>query len=444
MRLMNDRSIMIVGGGFSGSALAIQLAHRGIASTIIESRNEVARGAAYSTSSDEHLLNVNAGKMSLWPDKPSDFAEHLGGEGLGPQDFVSRRRFGDYVEAQLASASENGRVTLIRDRAIAARPSDCGWSIDLANGETVSGIGLVLANGNQPPAPMLVSGLEQSRRIEDPWSAEGRAAIAQISRGAKQVLLLGTGLTMVDVALTLDSAGFAGKMTALSRRGQLPRTHQETGTVPIAIKLDDVPRRLSKALHWMRQEVARADEWRAVMDGLRPVTQSLWQRMGVNEQSRFLRHLRPWWDVHRHRIAPQAACTITRLLGDGQLEILAGRINRAIEADDGARIEIGCRGGGNAAIKAEAVVNCTGSLARIDQSCDLLIQQMIADGMIAADSLGIGIEVDELNRLPGLSWAWAIGPVTKGRYWEITAVPDIRVQVEMVADRMADALLQAA
>ncbi|WP_051504126.1 FAD/NAD(P)-binding protein [Sphingomonas jaspsi] len=432
-----DRTIIIIGGGFSGAALAIQLAARGIPSTIVEARGQVARGAAYSTRDDEHLLNVPAGKMSLWPGRPHDFAEHVEEDGLGPQDFVSRRRFGEYVAAELARAATVGCVRVVRDRAVSARPDGEGWSVTLANGDRLDGAGLVLANGNQPPSPVPVDGLADERRIDNPWSPEGRAAIARLAQSGAPLLLLGTGLTMVDVALTLDRADYAGRATALSRRGQLPRAHVAQALTPLPTPIDEVPASLAAMVGWLRARAEKADDWRAAIDGMRPVTQAIWQRLSVSEQSRFLRHLRPWWDVHRHRIAPQAAAVVEAMVGDGRLEIVAGRAVRAIEADGLARIEVARRGGGTGVVEAAAVINCTGPLASLAKADDPLLQQMLGDELVMVDELGIGVKVDEGDRLAGLQRAWGIGPVTKGKHWEITAVPDIRLQAERIAGDIA-------
>ncbi len=432
---------LIIGGGFSGSALAIQLAARGVASVIVEARGRVARGAAYSTTHEEHLLNVPAGKMGLTPDDPHAFAAHVEEDGAGPQDFVSRRRFGDYVEAELERAAAGGHVEIVRDRAVAARPGGRGWIVELESGGRIEGEALVLANGNQPPAGLAIDGIAAARIVEDPWSDEGRARIADLAKGKAPVLLVGTGLTMVDVVLTLEQAGFEGHVTALSRRGQVPRAHVE-GVTPLAASLDEVPERLSDALRWMRRR-AQGGDWRAAVDGLRPVTQAIWARLGPDGQARFLRHLRPWWDVHRHRIAPQAADVIDRLRGEGRLEIVAGRIVRGAETAEGARIEVARRGGGSGMIEAETVINCTGPLSRIDQSGDALVRQMLADRLAQADALAMGLAVDAQDRVEGSRGAWAIGPMTKGRYWEITAVPDIRVQAERIAEDIARCLIRA-
>ena len=431
--------VLIVGGGFSGAAVALQLARRGVESTLVESRPMVARGAAYSTRADEHLLNVPAAKMSLWPDDPDSFADHVEGEGAAPQDFVSRRRFGDYVARELDRAAADGEVSLIRDRAVRAGRSGAGWAVTLDSGARIEGRALVLANGNQSPSALPIPGLSDERRIDDPWSDEGRARIELLAKAGGRVLMIGTGLTMVDVALTLDRLGFAGRMTALSRRGQVPRAHV-AGVTPVPASLDEVPARLSDAVRWLRARGEASGNWRGAVDGLRPITQALWQRLDDAERERFLRHLRPWWDVHRHRIAPDAAATIERLIDSGRLELAAGRILRAVEGEEGARIEFSPRVGGTGMLEVAAVINCTGPLGRIDQTDDPLLRQMLDAGLVHADALGLGLEVDGQDRLAGLDQAWAVGPMTKGRYWEITAVPDIRVQAERIAGDVAASL----
>lgn len=442
--MSDHRSILIVGGGFSGAALAIQLARRNIASTLIEGRGEVARGAAYSTRNDEHLLNVPAGKMGLSPDAVGGFAAHVEGDGLGPQDFVSRRRFGEYVAAELAAVAANGGVEIVRDRAIAARPTAAGWRIDLTSGGSIDGAGLVLANGNQPPAPVPIAGLSSRSRVEDPWSDDGRRRIADAARGTAPVLMVGTGLTMVDVVLTLDRLGFVGPMVALSRRGQVPRAHLTDAVTPVTTAVDDVPQRLSDAVRWLRRRSAETGSWRAAIDGLRPVTQAIWQRMTKVQRERFLRHLRPWWDVHRHRIAPQAADVIRRLVAEGRLQLLAGRALGAEQGDGVETIAVARRGGDRVDVPAALVVNCTGPLAGIAQTNDPLLRQMLAEGLARPDELGLGLEVDGDDRLIGQERVWGIGPVTKGRHWEITAVPDIRVQAERIAEDIAETTFMSA
>lgn len=444
IRGQSQHRVAIIGGGFSGTVLAIQLARRGVASVIVETRPQFARGAAYSTREEEHLLNVPAGKMSLWPDAPGHFAERMMSKGVRPTDFVSRRDYGDYLEEQLRLASIGGAIRKVKGRAVSARPDGSGWTIGLEDGSAIEARALVLANGNQPPSPVPVDGLPEARRIDDPWSETGRRAVAEVARTGAPVLLIGTGLTMVDVALTLDADGYEGEIVALSRRGQVPRAHLASLPGPSATpELDELPTRLSDLCRWMRARADEVGEWRNMVDSLRPVTQALWQRMGVVERARFLRHARPWWDVHRHRIAPDAAARIAGMMARGQIKVIAGRILGAEEKGGSAEVRIAQRGGGEARVSAARVVNCTGPLTEIDRAADPLIRQMLDEGLAATDVLALGLTVDERDRLEGSSDAWAIGPMTKGRYWEITAAPDIMVQAERIADDIAEATTAA-
>ena len=255
--------------------------------------------------------------------------------------------------------------------------------------------------------------------------------------GGLPVLLIGTGLTMVDVVLSLEAAGHRGTITAASRRGLVPRAHADGGGTADA---SDAPEGdLVALIRWLRRTSAGAG-WRAAVDSLRPGTQRLWQSMGETQQRRFLRHARPWWDVHRHRIAPEVARQIRGAIEEGRLEVLAGRITSVEPVDDGLQIGIARRGaeGRSIARTAAFAFNCTGPLGSIERTRDPLLRQLLDDGLVAPDALGMGIAVDERSRA-GLRM-WAVGPPTKGRFWEIVAVPDIRVQAQAVAADIAEEL----
>jgi uncharacterized NAD(P)/FAD-binding protein YdhS len=422
--------VAIAGGGFSGTMAAVEVLRcvPGAHVTLIEKRRAFAQGAAYSTRSFSHLLNVRAKGMSAFADAPGHFADWAQAEGLGgPESFVPRREYRRYLEGVLAEAqAEAGeRLRLIEDEAVAAE----GGTLVLASGERLDFDVLVLAGGNYP-GRLPAAGLEG---VDDPWSAAGAAAIAALAGETRGVLLVGTGLTMVDVALALDDAGFRGRITALSRRGLVPRPHEEPGAPPLAW---DPPARLSALLRQLR---GAEGPWRPVVDGLRPRTVSLWQGFSDAEKSRFLRHLRPYWDVHRHRIAPDVAARIEALRSAGRLEVLAGRVS-GVEGDE---VTIALRGGRGEIVRSIATaINCTGPEGRIARVSDPLIRQLLADGRLRADALGLGLDVDDLSRAIGADGApsphlFALGPLTRGVSWEIVAVPDIRGQVRRVAEAIA-------
>jgi uncharacterized NAD(P)/FAD-binding protein YdhS len=281
----------------------------------------------------------------------------------------------------------------------------------------------------------------RERFVNNPWGAEARASIEKVAETGGDVLLIGTGLTMVDTVLSLDAAGHRGRIVALSRRGLIPRAHADFD--PSSVELDQVPSGNVLALwRWLKRKGAQAS-WRAAVDSLRPHSHALWQGLGPDEQRRFLRHARPWWDVHRHRIAPEVAQTLHRLVGEGRLEVVGGRIAGMGAAPEGIEAAIRRRGRGDDTVMRFAYAfNCTGPLGAIERTRDPLLRGLLDVGLIRPDHLGIGLDVDEHSRAAGSRRLWALGPLTKGRYWEIVAVPDIRVQAAQVAEDISRELGQ--
>jgi uncharacterized NAD(P)/FAD-binding protein YdhS len=439
------KSVAIVGAGFSGSLLAINiLRHAGPEATLIERRPVFGRGTAYTAPHPSHLLNVRAGNMSALSDRPQHFAEWCTARGLGGGgDFAQRKMYGEYLGELLerSNARAGERLHLVRDDVIGSEVGDDGVTLSFVEGPPQTFDALVVAVGNLPPhAP---PGLDPDAftpdlYAHDPWDP-------RLSEGLTDddtVLLIGTGLTMVDVALSLDAAGFGGKIVAMSRRGLLPRPH-----VPPGPAGDRNEKPTSQASALLREIRARTREigWRAAVDEMRPFTQSLWLSASVEERSRFLRHLRPWWDVHRHRLAPAVAATIEKMQARGQLSIVAGKPSQ-FEAS-GSGIDVGWRPRGASELQtlhARRVVNCTGPQGDLARSTEPLLRGLIDSGHARADANRLGLDVDSQSRLVGADGTphprlFGLGPMTRGAFWEIVAVPDIRTQVWTVARRLAQA-----
>jgi uncharacterized NAD(P)/FAD-binding protein YdhS len=425
--------VAVIGGGLSGSLQALHLLREGAGRVVlVERANEPGRGVAYSTDRPEHLLNVPARRMSAFPDDPDHFARWYAERGGSAEGFAPRMLFGDYVTALLGAAGEG--LEIVRGEAVDV---DSG-EVVLAGGRRIASEAVVLAPGNLPPATP--RGVEPERLgpvwIADPWAAP----IADGLGDEDDVLLLGTGLTAVDAALTLEANGFRGQIVAMSRRGLAPRPHAAREETSPPARLP--PSHCLTLLRALRRRSAEIG-WRSAVHELRNVTNAIWTAAPEAERLRFLRHLRPWWDVHRHRIAPAVAATIGTMEGEGRLSFVAGRLVSA-EADSGAAgVHLRRRGAGAVeTLKVSRIVNCTGPMLDIAEAGDPLLDALLARGRIRPDSCRLGIDVDPYNRAVDATGEpsnrlYAIGPVTRGAFWESIAVPDIRVQAQAVARRIA-------
>lgn len=427
--------VIIVGGGFSGTMAAAELTKRGLRSVMIEGGDRTGRGTAYSTREAAHLLNVPAASMSAWADAPDDFVA----AGHAPEAFAPRREFGAYLRAILDRAVASGLVEIAEASAVAATRNGDRWSVATADGRTIEAAALVLAQGNQPPEPMRVGDdIAPTLFINNPWRGDAQAAIARLATSGGDALILGTGLTMVDMVLSLDEAGHRGRIMALSRRGQVPRAHAAYD--PTEVALADVPTgEVLMLWRWLRRSSA-TDGWRAAVDALRPHSHAIWASLDPGQRGRFLRHARPWWDVHRHRIAPEVSARLKRMIGEGRLEIVAGRVTAMRAEGDGLVVRYSRRTTPSEEREAKfgAAFNCTGPLGAMARTRDPLLRQLLDDGLVAIDALGMGLAVDDASRAG--ERLWALGPLTKGKFWEIVAVPDIRHQVTAVADDIAEEL----
>jgi len=266
-------------------------------------------------------------------------------------------------------------------------------------------------------------------------------------RAGEALFILGSGLTMVDFVVSRIRRGHHGAITVLSRRGLTPQIHK---TVQVkTYGMADLPPRLSPAavLKWFRTEARLAEcagsDWRAVIDGIRPYTQWIWRSMSLKLRSQFLRHARPWWDVHRHRMAPHVAEELQSAMRSGQLRIVAGTLLSARPTPRGMEIEFWTRGRRNIeSLTVAHAVQCTGIGTNPFTSSNPLIRQLVASGLGRVDPLGLGLDVTadcaiaDRHGIPS-SNLFAVGPITRAALWEITAVPDIRNQCALLANRLS-------
>lgn len=439
----NDLPIVIVGAGFSGTLLAINLLRLRQRVVLIE-RDPVklAKGQAFGTRRPEHLLNVRAANMSAYPDDADHFVRWMGFSTADQVNrFVPRLAYGQYLLEELidALAAAEGRGEIRSGEAISAWFGDDATILELAEGAPVACRAVVLALGNFPPAPLpTLDGLPAGLVSPDPWSPSALQGLS----AAEHVLLVGTGLTAIDAAMSLDQAGYTGRITALSRRGLRPLAHAESGP-----KVDPGNRPQSKGsalVRAIRRRAAR-DGWREAIDELRPHVQDLWRAHSPDEQASFLRHARPYWDIHRHRLAPTVAWKVGQLEESGRLRFVAGALVSA--EPQGERAIVSFRPRGTAVterVTIDRVINCTGSDGNLQRVPNALVGNLLTAGRIRPDVHRLGLDVDHVGHARDAVGApqehlLAVGPITKGEAWEIVAVPDIRRQVWDLARLLANA-----
>ena len=441
--------VAVIGGGFSGLMTTLSLLQHagGPRVRLIERRAPFACGAAYSTTFKDHLLNVRAANMSAYPDQPDHFIRWLAETGVSApaKAFVPRSRYGAYLQAMLAQATVGaaaGRLLLEADAVVGVRRRAGRWRLTYAMGRTVDVDAVVLAIGNFPPHPPM--GLEDQAAASDAYAADPWSADFSRAPDKGLAVLIGSGLTMVDVALRLAADRPDLNLLAISRRGLLPHRHLDSGPALLDWDPGDAPS-VRQVLRRMRT-LAETSDWRSVVDGLRPRVHRIWRDWPDEERARFLRHARPWWDIHRHRLAPAVAARIDDLTTSGALQVIAGRIGRI--TSQGHRIGLDWRAKGEAATRnltADLVVNCTGPTGQLARSKDALVADLARQKLIRADRQDLGLDVDGAGRLISVNGEasatlYSIGPVTRGAFWEVTAVPDIRLQAAALARHLCDQL----
>jgi uncharacterized NAD(P)/FAD-binding protein YdhS len=450
-------TIVIVGGGFSGTAVAMELLRVSVhpVRVVLIDRADIARGVAYARRDFQFLLNVPAGRMSANSADPNEFLNFARRRNrhVCSEDFVSRELYGDYLEIALRdaelAAAPHGELRRVCGSVIAVErfPRDTGLRVHLEDRRSINADSVVLALGNPPPAtlPGAATLHGSVRYVDDPWKGPPRF------RRGETALVVGTGLTMADVVMAArDNTGGNIVVHALSRHGLIPPAQAPLGTprelhdatALLSAASTSLPR-LVRAVRLLALDLERrGGDWRHAIAFVRELAPAIWRRLAVSERQRFLRHVRCYWDMHRHRLPQQVWDSLADMRRTGALHLHSGRLLRLERTGNQIRAHWRARGGQEMqSLTVDRVINCTGPDYDARRSREPLLRSLLAQGTAVADPLGLGLLTDEVGALIDVSGRAAanlhyIGPMLRAARWEATAVAELGEQAVRLARKL--------
>lgn len=456
-----NADVLIIGGGLSGTMLAVQLlllpGRRQI--LVIEPRAELGRGEAYSAVELGHTLNGNAARMSVDPDNPDDLTqwltEHIAAGGW-PESaeqavpiselFPPRGLFGVYAQQRLAEAKARSASTVehVRAEVIDVQVDADSTLLTLDNGQRLRGNFAVLATGMFPAArtPQTHSSGVNAAAV-DPWDVATMRRLDPRST----VLIIGSGLTMVDAVVSLEQAGHRGPIEIFSRHGLLPHVRRQPPAWDDFLAADPALRSPRQLLRELRRQcsIAQAQgiDWQAPLDTVRAHIGRLWSQASEREKRQFVRHVRPWWESHHHRSPPLSAQLVARLHEEGRLRIRAASFKGLVPAQSGVTIAVRQRGEQTLTqVTGAALINSSGIEYDWRRVARPLPQQLLKRGLIQPGPLALGIAADASGAVLDAQGQvsarlFAMGPPLRGMWWESTAVTDVALQAKALASKLA-------
>ena len=449
--------VAVIGGGAAGAAVFGELLARFDAGTIhwIVGPQSPGRGVAYATSDDRHLLNVHAANMGVFQEHGDDFIRHASKQ-LGQvkgTDFLPRRLFGDFIQAQVGAridaARRAGRSFRIHPESAQEimRRGEGGYAVRLTGERWIDVSDVILAVGalaQRPLRTVTPVALDSGAYDLDPWRLDRQAQVP------RRVIVIGTGLTAVDTLLSASVRWPHAELVAVSRHGLWPFSHS---ALPLAAyarqqQLNQALlacRGAAPMLRLVRKALDSDADWRSVIDGMRPINARLWQGMDNHQRRQFLRHVRWIWEASRHRMAPASGQLIQQLQEDGRLRVHAARV---LEVDGSGPLRVTLRERANqlvSTLEADRVIQATGLDTAVAFGEYALLFQLLRDGLAVADPLQLGVQALADGQLrdasgqpqPGLH---AIGSLLRGALWECTAMPEIRAAAHELAVRLSVAV----
>jgi len=460
----NIPTIVIIGGGFCGTATLIQLAKQSLFPLniiLINKEYPEAKGIAFSSYNKRHVLNVPAAKMSALPDDPDNFLNWVKSkpeysdfvDDELPDLFLPRVIYGHYLEELLNDTLNNlpsfVNVKIINDEASDIEIENSKSKVILKNGDSIEADKIVLALGNFTPDDPNINNNNfylSQYYFRNPWTKESVTGL----KDNESVLIIGTGLTMVDNVLSLIDNGFMGKIYAVSTRGYFPLSHKKRKPYTDILEEIHPPYEISNLYNIFRKHIkivlSKGITGEAVVDAIRPKTQEIWMSLSFNDKKRFMMHIRHLWGVARHRLPKNIFLQMQDLISAGRLNIIGGRLIEMKEISDSVFVTIKERKTQNIKeLVVSRVINCTGPRTDLNKIEDTLIVNLLKRGLIVPDEMKLGINalpdgtiIQKDNSLSAN--LFTIGSALKGILWESTAVPELRLQAKNLAGALISQL----
>jgi uncharacterized NAD(P)/FAD-binding protein YdhS len=442
--------VAVVGGGFSGACVAYHLLKNESAKTtvaVFEPRTEIGAGIAYGDCSQRHILNVRAKGMSIDDTNPQMYNRWLEGRGVdNPANlFTHRHIYKQYVQETLAEQLKKsaGKLSHIQSPIVSIKKNGAqDFILENAAGDifcsksVVLALGVLLANSKSQSGP--------GAGLTSPWNPEAFVDVGSL----KTLAVVGTGLSAVDIIVEAEHAGFKGKYVVISRHAAFPRPHLEVPLsatpelVAWANSLVSRGSRLRVCLREFREKIESGSNWYQLIDALRAPTSTIWSQWSIREKRFFSKNLRWAWDIHRHQVPASTMGLISKLQSQDRLELIKGRLLESAITEGGAKIKIKPKGSHvPLEVTVDRAFDGMGLGTNIAKSDNPLIQQMLSDGLIAVDDVGLGLRSSPEGRIVSregsiISNMFLMGSLRRGELWESTSVPELRVQGRIIAQEI--------
>ena len=457
--LPSSVDVSIIGGGFCGLVTLVQLLRKSFTGTVAlyERTARHRPGVAFGESKKHHLLNVPVGKMSAFESEPNSFFNYLNrlypGE-FTESDFARRSDYGEYLLELLHLELQTSKATVhfIRGSVERIIESENGFKLTLITNQIILTRSIVLATGIEESkfAPGVDASVKDSPQyIQTPWTI---SHLNSIPRDA-EVVILGTGLTAIDVLLSLVVSNHSGPIRIISRNGRFPKTKALDKApsdlkVPVPLFSADLNGMVSIFRKFVKDLKSKNISWQHAIDLLRPHTQTIWKQLTLKERKRFLRHLRPFWEVHRHRATEDSLVVVNNLIAEGKLIQIKAKI-KTLEVDSNKKLFLLLRSrNGEMRLGADYVINCIGPSINLSKGSEPLLINAINDSVLRLDALSIGIDCDDIGRARRTHSGvhknlFVVGALRRASLWESTAVPELRKQTEQIAEYLVNSSFES-